>query len=296
RRPLQHHSRGQRDRRRPRHRPPAAFRRSLRARGRSAGRPAGIPVGARGGLAGGTSVPSGRFVAISGHFFRPAGENPWLETVEVQDSAAPFHDWNERVTAECYAPNTAARRVDDANRILDVVNNFEKISFNIGPTLFAWLERHAPEIYRKIIAADRRSGAARGGHGNAIAQGYNHMILPLATRRAKVTQVAWGLADFRARFGREAEGLWLPETAVDTESLEVLAEAGVKFTILAPEQAQGELDPRQPYRWRGPHGHELTLFFYDGPISRAIAFENLLQDGRVLAARLRAGFGDAPAP
>ncbi|HEY3097344.1 MAG TPA: DUF3536 domain-containing protein, partial [Methylomirabilota bacterium] len=237
-------------------------------------------------------MSSGRFVAIHGHFYQPPRENPWLETVEVQDSAAPYHDWNERITAECYAPNTAARRVDEANRILDVVNNFEKISFNVGPTLIAWLERHAPEIYRKILAADRASVAARDGHGNAIAQVYNHMILPLANRRDKVTQVAWGLADFRTRFGREPEGLWLPETAVDTETLEVLADAGVKFTILAPEQAAGEVDPSRPYRWRGPRGHELAVFFYDGPLSRAIAFENLLEDGRRLAARLLGVFDD----
>ncbi|PYO23841.1 MAG: glycoside hydrolase, partial [Candidatus Rokuibacteriota bacterium] len=216
-------------------------------------------------------MSSGRFVAIHGHFYQPPRENPWLETVEVQDSAAPYHDWNERITAECYAPNTAARRVDETNRILDVVNNFEKISFNVGPTLIGWLERHAPDIYRKILAADRASVAARDGHGNAIAQVYNHMILPLANRRDKVTQVAWGLADFRTRFGREPEGLWLPETAVDTETLEVLADAGVKFTILAPEQAAGEVDPSRPYRWRGPRGHELAVFFYDGPLSRAIA-------------------------
>jgi alpha-amylase/alpha-mannosidase (GH57 family) len=240
-------------------------------------------------------VPSARFVAIHGHFYQPPRENPWLETVEVQDTAAPFHDWNERVTAECYAPNTAARRVDERNRILDVVNNFEKISFNIGPTLFAWLERQAPEIYRKILVADRASVAARGGHGNAIAQVYNHMILPLATRRDKATQVAWGLADFRARFSREAEGMWLPETAVDTETLEVLAEAGVKFTILAPEQAAtDEIDPSRPYLWRGPRGHELAVFFYDGPVSRAIAFENLLEDGRRVAARLRGAFAESP--
>ena len=252
-------------------------------------------------------MSSGRFVTIHGHFYQPPRENPWLETVEVQDAAAPFHDWNERITAECYAPNTAARRVDDDNRILDVVNNFEKISFNVGPTLFAWLERQAPEVYRKILAADRASVGARGGHGNAIAQVYNHMILPLASRRDKVTQVAWGLADFRARFGREPEGLWLPETAVDTETLEVLAEAGVTFTILAPDQAarvrptgaedweatSGGVDPRRPYRWRGPGGHELVLFFYHGPVSRAVAFENLLEDGRRLATQLRGALGDA---
>jgi alpha-amylase/alpha-mannosidase (GH57 family) len=249
-------------------------------------------------------VSSGRFVAIHGHFYQPPRENPWLEAVEVQDSAAPFHDWNERITAECYAPNTAARRVDHANRILDVVDNFEKISFNVGPTLCAWLEREAPDVYRKILDADRASVRARGGHGNALAQVFNHMIMPLATRRDKVTQVAWGLADFRARFGREPEGIWLPETAVDTETLEVLAEAGLKFTVLAPAQAArvragsdaawedvgGGIDPSQPYRWRGPGGHELALFFYDGPLSRAIAFEDLLEQGERFVAGLQGAF------
>ncbi len=251
-------------------------------------------------------MSSARFVAIHGHFYQPPRENPWLEAVEVQDSAAPFHDWNERITAECYAPNTAARRVDHADRILDVVDNFEKISFNVGPTLCAWLEREAPDVYRKIVDADRASVRARGGHGNALAQVYNHMIMPLATRRDKVTQVAWGVADFRARFGREPEGMWLPETAVDSETLEVLAEAGLTFTILAPAQAArvraganapweelaGGIDPSQPYRWRGPGGHELVLFFYDGPVSRAIAFENLLDRGERFVARLEGAFSD----
>ncbi len=248
-----------------------------------------------------------RFIAIHGHFYQPPRENPWLEAVEVQDSAAPYHDWNERVTAECYAPNTAARRVDRSNRILDIVNNFEKISFNVGPTLFAWLERHAPDVYARILEADRASAAARGGHGNAVAQVYNHMILPLAARRDRVTQVAWGIADFRRRFGRAPEGMWLPETAVDAESLEVLAEAGLRFTILAPHQAwrvrplggeaweevHDRVDPSRPYLWRGPRGLTLTLFFYDGPISRAIAFENALDRGENLVQRLRAGFSDA---
>jgi alpha-amylase/alpha-mannosidase (GH57 family) len=251
-------------------------------------------------------VSSGRFVAIHGHFYQPPRENPWLEAVEVQDSAAPFHDWNERITAECYAPNTAARRVDHANRILDVVDNFEKISFNVGPTLCAWLEREAPDVYRKIVEADRASVRARGGHGNALAQVYNHMIMPLAPRRDKVTQVAWGVADFRARFGREPEGMWLPETAADSETLEVLAEAGLTFTILAPSQAarvraggdapwddvDGGIDPSQPYRWRGAGGQELTLFFYDGPISRTIAFENLLERGERFVAGLVGAFSD----
>jgi alpha-amylase/alpha-mannosidase (GH57 family) len=247
-----------------------------------------------------------RFVTIHGHFYQPPRENPWLEAVEVQDSAAPHHDWNVRVTAECYAPNSAARRVNSANRILDIVDNFAKISFNVGPTLMAWLERHAPDVYQRILDADRRSAAAHGGHGNAIAQVYNHMIMPLASRRDKVTQVRWGLADFRHRFGREAEGMWLPETAVDEETLEVLAEAGLKFTVLAPHQARrvrrlgteaweetgDRVDPSHPYLWRGPRGLALTLFFYDAPISRAIAFENALERGENLVARLKGGFAE----
>jgi alpha-amylase/alpha-mannosidase (GH57 family) len=251
-------------------------------------------------------VAAARAIVIHGHFYQPPRENPWLEAVEVQDSAAPNHDWNERVTAECYAPNTAARRVDDSNRILDIVNNFERISFNIGPTLFAWLEREAPAVARAIVNADRASVPAHDGHGNALAQVYNHQIMPLATRGDKVTQVRWGLADFRRRFGREAEGMWLPETAVDDETLEVLAEAGVKFTILAPDQARrvrpldsdawhevgGAIDPSRPYLWRGPRGLSLALFFYDGPISRAIAFEHLLERGEKLVDRLRSAFSD----
>jgi hypothetical protein len=252
---------------------------------------------------------SSRAIVIHGHFYQPPRENPWLEAVEIQDSATPYHDWNERVTAECYAPNTAARRVDADNRILDIVDNFEKISFNVGPTLMAWLARQAPAVYARIVDADRASVAARGGHGNAIAQVYNHMILPLATRRDKITQVRWGLEDFRLRFGREPEGIWLPETAVDSESLEVVAEAGLAFAILAPHQAarvrplggDGEpwqdvgeaIDPSRAYEWRGRDGQRLALFFYDGPISRAIAFGDALQRGERLVEILTGGFSEA---
>ncbi len=249
---------------------------------------------------------SDRFITIHGHFYQPPRENPWLQAVEVQDSAAPHHDWNERVTAECYAPNTAARRVGHDNRILDIVDNFEKISFNVGPTLMAWLERHAAEVYTAILAADRTSAAAHAGRGNAIAQVYNHVIMPLATRRDKITQVLWGLADFRTRFGREPEGMWLPETAVDSETLEVLAEAGLGFTVLAPHQARRmrplgaeawevvdeRVDPSRPYLWQGPRGLRLVLFFYDGPISRAIAFGDALDRGERLVEHLTKGFTD----
>jgi alpha-amylase/alpha-mannosidase (GH57 family) len=251
-------------------------------------------------------MPSRGAIVIHGHFYQPPRENPWLEAVEIQDSAAPYHDWNERVTAECYAPNTAARRVDADNRILDIVNNFEKISFNVGPTLMAWLARHAATVHGRIVEADRASVAARGGHGNASAQVYNHMILPLATRRDKITQVRWGIEDFRWRFGRDPEGIWLPETAVDTESLEVIAEAGLRFTILAPHQAArvrplgteawedvGDgIDPSRAYRWRGRSGQGLALFFYDGPISHAIAFGDALQRGERLVGWLMGGFSE----
>jgi alpha-amylase/alpha-mannosidase (GH57 family) len=249
-----------------------------------------------------------RFVAIHGHFYQPPRESPWLESIEIQDSAAPYHDWNARVTAECYAPNIAARRVDEQGRILDIVDNFAALSFDVGPTLMTWLERERPDVYEAILAADRTSRATRG-HGNAIAQAYGHAILPLCSRRDKVTQVRWGLADFRRRFGRDAEGLWLPETAVDRETLEVLAEEGVRFTLLAPDQAASvrerggdwepgadRLDSRQAYRWDGGSGRSLALFFYDGGISQAIAFDGLLRSGETLASRLVAGFEGGPRP
>jgi len=247
-----------------------------------------------------------RYIAIHGHFYQPPRENPWLEAIEVQDSAYPYHDWNARVAAECYGPNTAARRVDARNRIIDIVNNFERISFNVGPTLLGWLAAERPDVYARIVEADRASAAARSGHGNAIAQPYNHVILPLASRRDRVTQVRWGIADFRHRFGRDPEGMWLPETAVDRETLEILAEHGIAFTILAPRQAArvrpapdadwqdiaAGIDPSQPYRVDVGGGRSLALFFYDGPISHAVAFEGLLRSGDAFAARLLAGFDD----
>jgi alpha-amylase/alpha-mannosidase (GH57 family) len=253
-----------------------------------------------------------RYICIHGHFYQPPRENPWLDEVELQDSAYPYHDWNERITEECYAPNTASRILDGQGRIVDIANLYSKISFNFGPTLLSWLERHRPGIYRAIIEADAMSMERYGGHGSAIAQVYNHMIMPLATRRDKVTQVLWGVNDFRRRFGREPEGMWLPETAVDLETLDVLAEAGIRYTILAPRQAakvrslaasswedvSGErVDPNRPYLCRLPTGRRIALFFYDGPISRDVAFGGLLSNGGKFAGRMLGAFppgGDGP--
>jgi len=249
-----------------------------------------------------------RYVCIHGHFYQPPRENPWLEAVELQDSAHPFHDWNERITAECYGPNGASRILDGEGRIADIVNNYSRISFNFGPSLLSWLEEHAPAAYASVLAADRESRARFGGHGSAMAQAFNHMILPLASRRDKETQVAWGIRDFTSRFGRDPEGMWLPEAAVDVETLEVLAERGIRFTVLSPRQARrvrmagdhdwrsvegGRIDPSTAYEQRLPSGRRIALFFYDGPVSQAIAFEGLLSSGVRLADRLMTAFSDA---
>ena len=178
-----------------------------------------------------------RFICIHGHFYQPPRENPWLEAVELQDSAAPYHDWNERITAECYAPNSVSRILDGQGRIVKLVNNYAKMSFDFGPTLLSWLEVKAPDVYAAILAADRESQKYFSGHGSAIAQAYNHVIMPLANSRDRATQIIWGVRDFEKRFNRAPEGMWLPETAVDLETLELLAEFGLRFTILAPHQA-----------------------------------------------------------
>ena len=184
-----------------------------------------------------------RFICIHGHFYQPPRENPWLEAVEIQDSAHPYHDWNEKITAECYAPNSASRILDGENRILDIVGNYSRISFDFGPVLLAWMETYSNDVYQAIIDADRESVVSRSGHGNAIAQTYNHIIMPLANERDKRTQIEWGVRDFVFRFKRLPEGMWLPETAVDIETLELLAGAGIQFTILAPHQAQAVRQP-----------------------------------------------------
>ncbi len=247
------------------------------------------------------------YLCIHGHFYQPPRENPWLEAIEMQDSAHPYHDWNERIAAECYAPNAAARVLDEADRIVDLANNYERISFNFGPTLLSWMAEHDPEAYDSVLEGDRRGAERFGGHGPAIAQVYNHMILPLANARDRKTQVRWGLRDFESRFGRKPEGMWLAETAADTECLELLAEEGIRFTILAPSQARrvrriggrawkdvsgGRVDPSMAYEAKLPSGRKLALFFYDGPISQGIAFEGILENGERFAARLKEAFAD----
>ena len=187
-----------------------------------------------------------RYICIHGHFYQPPRENPWLEAVELQDSAYPYHDWNERITAECYAANSVSRILDSNEQIVQLVNNYSKISFNFGPTLLSWLEAKAAYVYEAILEADRESQKRFSGHGSALAQVYNHMILPLANARDRYTQILWGIRDFERRFERSPEGMWLPETAVDLQSLEILAELGIRFTILAPHQADRVRRRRRP--------------------------------------------------
>ena len=179
-----------------------------------------------------------KYICIHGHFYQPPRENPWLEVIEVQDSAHPYHDWNERIAAECYGPNAASRILNNGAVITNIINNYSKISFNFGATLLSWMEQNDRETYEAILAADRLSIENFGGHGSALAQVYNHMIMPLATRRDKETQIIWGIRDFAHRFNRLPEGIWLAETAVDTETLELLVDNDIKFTILAPRQAK----------------------------------------------------------
>ena len=174
-----------------------------------------------------------RLLCLHGHFYQPPRDNPWIEEIEVQDSAEPFHDWNERIAAECYGPNGAARIKNGTDRIVDIVNSYLHLSFNFGPTLLAWLEHHRHEVYTRILEADAES-LERRGHGNAIAQGYNHAILPLCSPRDRRTQIRWGIREFRRRFQRAPEGFWLPETAADSPTLEDLADEGLRFTILSP--------------------------------------------------------------
>jgi len=246
-----------------------------------------------------------RYICIHGHFYQPPRENAWLEDIEMQDSAYPYHDWNERITAECYAPNAASRILDSEDFITQIVNNYTKISFDFGPTLLSWLEAKAPDVYQAILDADKESQQIFSGHGSALAQAYNHMIMPLANHRDRYTQVVWGMRDFEHRFGRKPEGMWLPETAVDLETLDIMAEQGIKFTILAPHQASRvrqigtdkwhdvsntTIDPTIAYKLSLPSGRKLDIFFYNGPISSSVAFEDILKSGADFANQLVGAF------
>ena len=244
-----------------------------------------------------------KYICIHGHFYQPPRENAWLEFVELQDSAHPWHDWNERINFECYAPNAAARILNSNGKIKKIVNNYGQISFNFGPTLLSWLQQAEPEAYQGIIEADKLSIKKFGGHGSALAQVYNHLIMPLADSRDQETQVKWGIADFESRFNRKPEGMWLAETAADISSLEQLAAAGIKYTILAPRQAkairpighdrwnnvnEASIDTKRPYRINLPSGKDIAVFFYDGTVAQEVAFKGLLNNGKQFAQRLMA--------
>jgi alpha-amylase/alpha-mannosidase (GH57 family) len=247
-----------------------------------------------------------RYICIHGHFYQPPRENPWIEAIEQQDSAYPYHDWNERITAECYEQNAASRILDGQDQIVRIVNNYSRISFNVGPTLLSWLAEKFPAVYEAILAADEESRSLFG-RGSAMAQCYNHIIMPLASQRDKLTQVRWGIQDFVYRFGRQPEGMWLPETAVDLATLEIMAEHGIAFTVLEPHQVShcrklgdtvwsdmrgGRIDPTRPYSVNLPSGRSIAVFFYDGPVSRAVAFERLLVNGATFAARIAGTFSE----
>jgi alpha-amylase/alpha-mannosidase (GH57 family) len=256
------------------------------------------------------TVPPQRYLCVHGHFYQPPRENPWLETVEIQDSATPYHDWNERITSECYAPNGASRIVNPHRQIIRIVNNYARMSFNFGPTLLSWLEDFAPRTYRMIQDADQTSASLYSNHGSALAQVYNHIIMPLASERDARTQIRWGIADFEHRFGRKPEGMWLAETAVSRSVLDLLAQERIQFTVLAPHQcarirriaapgkepgpwletSDAAVDTTRPYLVRLNNNRTIAVFFYDGPASRAIAFEGLLNDGETFGRRLVAGF------
>ena len=282
---------------------------------------------------GSATAPPQRYLCVHGHFYQPPRENPWLETIELQDSASPYHDWNERITSECYAPNGAARIVNHDRQIIRIVNNYARMSFNFGPTLLSWLEDFAPRTYRMIQDADQTSASLYSNHGSALAQVYNHIIMPLASERDARTQIRWGIADFEHRFGRKPEGMWLAETAVSRSTLDLLAQERIQFTILAPHQcarirklatnpgdpssptvsssakvgdatAEAEwtetpdstVDTTRPYLVRLDNNRTIAVFFYDGPTSRAIAFEGLLNDGETFGRRLISSFpADKPA-
>ncbi len=248
-----------------------------------------------------------RYLCLHGHFYQPPRDDPWTGLIPRQPSAVPFHDWNERVWREAYGPNSQARLTDARGRILDIQNNYGLMSFDFGPTLMSWLEDHHPRTYQAVTWADQVARQTFGA-GGALAQAYGHLILPLANARDKITQVQWGLRDFEARFGRKSTGMWLPETAVNGPTLEVLADHGVGFVILSPRQAKrvrplnggpwrdvtgGRVNARRAYRCLVGGGRHLDVLFYQAPLSQGVAFEGLLKSGEEFAARINGAFDPA---
>jgi len=248
-----------------------------------------------------------KYICIHGHFYQPPRENPWSGEIEDQKSAKPFRNWNERITKECYRSNANSKILGGEGKVIAVCNNYDKISFNFGPTLLSWLEKHSPRTYKSLLKADADSMQKFSGHGSAIAQAYNHIIMPLANNRDKWTQVIWGIQDFEYRFKRKPEGMWLPETAVDYKTLSILADHDIKFTILAPAQAarvkkigakswhkikENTLDTQRPYKCLLPNGKSIVIFFYDGFASSEVAFGGLLHNGEHFAKRLSGNFKD----
>jgi len=253
-----------------------------------------------------------KYAIVHGHFYQPPRENPWTGEIERQVSASPFHNWNERITAECYTPNTASRVLNETNLINEIVNNFQYFSFNFGPTLIQWIEKYTPQTYKNILEADKISAGIQNGHGNSIAQVYNHTILPLATDDDKRTQIEWGIKDFVFRFGRYPEGIWLAETAIDSATARILMEYKLKYIILSPHQAQrirlfkskswidvssGNIDTRVPYRiyYKNEKGHTvqdkyIDVFFYNAGLSTAVGFEHLLTDSVRFADKIHGAF------
>lgn len=206
-----------------------------------------------------------KYLCLHGHFYQPPREDPFTGSIPLEPGATPFANYNEKITSECYRPNAE-------------VGNFAAMSYDLGPTLASWLEQAHPDVYQRIIEADH-AHMQRYGVGNAMAQAYNHTILPLASTRDKRTQILWGLQDFQHRYGHEAHGMWLAETAVDLESLELLAEYGITYTILAPWQATRPIDPTEPYVVSLPSGRSMTVFFYNAPLSGGVSFDwNLTND------------------
>ncbi|HMA75968.1 MAG TPA: DUF3536 domain-containing protein [Candidatus Krumholzibacteriaceae bacterium] len=251
-----------------------------------------------------------KHLIIHGHFYQPPRENPWTQRIDRQESAAPYHDWNEKITHECYFPNSSSRCLDGFGRIKTLVTNYTRLSFNFGPTLLRWIEQHHRGLHKEIIRADRAGAELNKGHGNAIAQGYNHIIMPLASKRDQETQISWGVAEFKRCFGREPEGIWLSETAVNQETLYILIDRGFRFIILSPQQAEsfrplkgkgkwkdvtdGTIPTGFVYRCRGgrPRAGDnyIDIFFYDEKLSQDISFNHLLRDGDLFAESIASSY------